>query len=80
MEKYKYLLSPFSGDWVKNKIHQLRNSYGKARKTAASGSARKQITKRTAWLTERLQFLAPFVGGRDTVCNLNVVRIDVNLF
>lgn len=80
MEKYKYLLSPFSGDWVKNKIRQLRNSYGKARKTAASGSARKQITKRTAWLTERLQFLAPFVGGRDTVCNLNVVRIDVNLF
>ena len=58
-------------EWVKNKIRQLHNSYSKARKMASSGSARKQVTKRTAWLQERLQFLAPFVGGRDTVCNLN---------
>ena len=65
---------------MKNKIRQLRNSYGKARKTAASGSACKQVTKRTAWIVDRLQFLAPFVGGRETVCNLDVVCIDINLF
>ena len=73
-----YLLSPFSAAWVKNKTRQLRNS--KAKKMAASGSARKQIMKRTAWIVERLQFLAPFVGGRDTVYNLNVVRANINLF
>ncbi|KAK2182703.1 hypothetical protein NP493_340g00001 [Ridgeia piscesae] len=64
-----------SADWVKNKIRQLRNSYGKASKMASSGRARKQVTKRTAWLRERLQFLAPFVSRRDTVCSLNDVCI-----
>ncbi|XP_044183828.1 uncharacterized protein LOC122964346 isoform X2 [Acropora millepora] len=59
----------FQVDWVKNKIRQLRNSYTKAKKVPPSGSARKVPTKRTAWLLEKLQFLAPHVAARPTVSN-----------
>ncbi|XP_068759921.1 uncharacterized protein [Montipora capricornis] len=56
-------------DWVKNKLRQLRNSYTKAKKAPPSGSARKVPSKRTAWLLDKLQFLAPHVATRPTVSN-----------
>jgi hypothetical protein len=60
-------------DWVKNKLRLLRNSYTKAIKQPASGSARKTPSKRTAWLLDKLQFLSPHVATRPTVSNLGEV-------
>ena len=67
----------YTVDWVKNKIRQLRNSYTKAKKAPPSGSPRKAPTKRTAWLLDKLQFLAPYVAARPTASNLNAVSNSV---
>jgi hypothetical protein len=53
-------------DWVKNRLRQLRNTFNRNKKPASSGSARKNVTKRTVWLMEKLQFLAPYVASRTT--------------
>ncbi|KAI0241599.1 hypothetical protein LSAT2_023485 [Lamellibrachia satsuma] len=58
-------------DWVKNKLRLLRNSFTKARKAPRSGSARKTPSRRTTWLLESLQFLAPYVAGRPSISNLD---------
>ncbi|XP_041860852.1 uncharacterized protein LOC121652246 [Melanotaenia boesemani] len=58
-------------EWVKIKIRLLRNSYTKARKPQTSGSARKHLTKRSKWLLEKLQFLAPYIAARPTITNLD---------
>lgn len=63
-------LSLILAEYVKAKLNALRNSYVKAKKPPASGSARKNPTKRTAWLLEKLQFLAPHVATRTSVSNL----------
>ncbi|XP_046856549.1 uncharacterized protein LOC124449639 [Xenia sp. Carnegie-2017] len=59
--------------WLKSKLKALRNSYVKAKKPSASGSARKNPTKRSTWLLEKLQFLAPHVAFRASVSNLDTV-------
>ncbi|XP_064631617.1 uncharacterized protein LOC135489917 [Lineus longissimus] len=59
-----------TGDWVKTRLRQLRNTFTRNNKPATSGSARKSLTKRTAWLMEKLQFLAPYVATRITTSNL----------
>ena len=69
----------FSVDWVKTKIRQLWNSYTKASKVPSSGSARKPNTKRTQWLLDRLQFLAPFVASHLTMSILDPVCFSRHL-
>ena len=61
------------GEWVKAKIGALRNSFSKAKKPPASGSARKNPTKRTQWLLEKLQFLTPHVATRASISNIDLV-------
>ena len=61
------------GEWVKAKIGALRNSFSKAKKPSASGSARKNPTKRTQWLFEKLQFLTPHVATRASISNIDLV-------
>ncbi|CAH3031652.1 unnamed protein product, partial [Pocillopora meandrina] len=53
------------------KIRALRNSFSKAKKPPASGSARKNPTKRTQWLLEKLQFLTPHVATRASISNID---------
>ena len=65
----------FSVDWVKAKLKTLRNSYTKAKKPGSSGSARKSLTKRAAWLLDKLQFLAPHVATRTSISNIDTVSI-----
>ena len=60
-------------EWVKAKIRALRNSFSKAKKPPASGSARKNPTKRTHWLLEKLQFLTPHVATRASISNIDFV-------
>ena len=43
----------FPAEWVKARLTNLRNRYVKAKKPAASGSARKNPTQRTVWLLEK---------------------------
>lgn len=61
------------GEWVKAKIRALRNSFCKAKKPPPSGSARKNPTKRTQWLLEKLQFLTPHVATRASISNIDLV-------
>lgn len=70
----------FPAEWVKAKLKALRNRYVKAKKPAASGSARKNPTKRTTWLLEKLQFLAPHVATRASVSNLDSVSTCILKF
>jgi hypothetical protein len=61
------------GEWVKAKIRCLRNSFSKAKKPPPSGSARKNPTKRTQWILEKLQFLTPHVATRASISNIDLV-------
>jgi hypothetical protein len=61
------------GEWVKAKIRSLRNSFSKAKKLPPSGSARKNPTKRTQWILEKLQFLTPHVATRASISNIDLV-------
>ncbi|XP_028410489.1 uncharacterized protein LOC114542944 [Dendronephthya gigantea] len=63
-------------EWVKAKLKALRNSYVKAKKPGPSGSARRNPTKRTTWLLDKLQFLAPHVAIRPSVSSLDSVSHD----
>ena len=60
-------------DWVKSKIRSLRNSFVKAKKPPPSGSARKNPSRRTTWILEKLQFLAPHVATRTSISNIDSV-------
>ena len=62
-------------EWVKAKIRALRNSFCKAMKPPPSGSARRNPTKRTQWLLEKLQFLAPHVAIRKSISNIDLVSM-----
>lgn len=60
-------------DWVKNKLRSLRNGYTKVQKAPPSGNARRNPSKRTAWLLNKLQFLEQYDASRSTTSNLNEV-------
>lgn len=60
-------------DWVKAKLKSLRNSYTRAKKPVSSGSARKNLSKRSTWLLDKLQFMAPFVATRVPISNIDSV-------
>ena len=66
----------FVVDWVKAKLKALRNSYTKAKKLGTSGSARKTLTKRAAWILDKLQFLSPYVATRPSVSNIGKVGLS----
>ena len=63
----------FLVEWVKSKLRLLRNSYTKAKRAPPSGSSRKNQTKRTVWILEKLQFLAPHIAERSSVSNIDTV-------
>ena len=67
-------------DWVKSKLKTLRNSYTKAKKPQKSGSARKNPSRRTSWIFEKMQFLDPFIATRTTTSNLDPVSIYLALY
>ena len=69
----------FPAKWVKARLTNLQNRYVKAKKPAASGSARKNPMQRTVWLLEKFQFLAPHVATRASVNNLEAVSISLGL-
>ncbi|XP_046852702.1 uncharacterized protein LOC124445960 [Xenia sp. Carnegie-2017] len=58
-------------DWVKAKIKALRNAYTRVKKPPPSGSARKNLTKRSSWLLDKLKFLSPFVATRVPISNID---------
>jgi hypothetical protein len=41
-------------DWVKNKLKALRNCFTKAKKPPPSGSARRNPSKRTTWVLDKI--------------------------
>jgi hypothetical protein len=68
---YTNTLSLFLAEYVKAKLKALRYSYVKAKKKHLPVEVQeKNPTKRTAWLMEKLQFLAPHVATRTSVSNL----------
>ena len=74
----KFIL--FTDKWVKKRLQTLRNSYTKAKKSATSGSARKNVTKRIIWLLEKLKFLEPHIAARTSVSNLDSVSMSYGAF
>ncbi|CAB4036505.1 Hypothetical predicted protein, partial [Paramuricea clavata] len=59
-------------DYVKAKLKSLRNSYTKAKKPQSSGSARKSLSKRAAWIRDKLQFLEPYIATRTSTSSIDV--------
>ncbi|XP_046862859.1 uncharacterized protein LOC124456456 [Xenia sp. Carnegie-2017] len=58
-------------EWVKNKLRTLRNCYTKAKKAPPSGTARRNLSKRTSWVLDKLQFLEEHVAIRATTSNMD---------
>ena len=60
-------------EWVKSEMRLLRNSYTKAPKPPPSGSARRNPSRQTIWLLEKLQFLSKHVPTWTAKTNLSEV-------
>ncbi|XP_046852548.1 uncharacterized protein LOC124445813 [Xenia sp. Carnegie-2017] len=58
-------------EWVKNKLRTLRNCYTKAKKAPPSGTARRNLSKRTSWVLDKLQFFEEHVAIRATASNMD---------
>lgn len=50
----------------------MRTAFSRLSKPGKSGSACKNLTKKSAWMQEKLQFLQPFMKNRSSVSNLEV--------
>ena len=70
------IFSNFIVDWVKARMKALRTSYTQMKKPSPSGSARKNPTKKSTWLVEKLKFLDPYIATRTPVSNIDAVTVS----
>jgi hypothetical protein len=61
-------------DEVKKRMQSMRTAFSRLSKAGKSGSAAKNLTKKSAWMLEKLQFLLPFMKSRSSVSNLEVCK------